>query len=117
MPRTQQRSSTKVPAVIHAKPPSPVSSFHSTTPQPGFGQLIKEGIGFGIGQSIANRAVSAVLGPATVNAVQHSNESKPICVFEKNTFDQCLRIKTQEDHCNNEHLAYTQCLELNHKSQ
>lgn len=120
MPRSQQKQSTKLPAVV-PKPSVPTVS-SPQAPQAGFGQLIKEGIGFGIGQSIAHRAVSAILGPSVPTGAIHpttptASQTKDSCFAERATLDHCLRTKTQEDHCNYEDLAYVQCLELNKKSQ
>jgi hypothetical protein len=82
--------------------------------------MIKEGVGFGAGQAIAHRAVNAILGPSATTTVAHQvsepKESKGPCFSERTLFETCMRIKSQEDHCNNEHLAYTHCLELTKKS-
>lgn len=118
MPRSSSKTSYKntphtvtpyKPSFPAAIPPTPIT-------QPGFGQLIKEGIGFGAGQAIAHRAVNAILGPATTTVAQQSADPKGPCYSERNLFETCMKIKTQEDHCNNEHLAYTSCLEINQKS-
>ena len=121
MPRTSRPSSP--PSKRASSLPVPTKQSISTVPsvappQAGFGQLIKEGIGFGAGQAIAHRAVNAILGPAApTTVIQKASEEKGVCSSERNLFETCMRIKTQEDHCNNEHLAYTHCLELNQKSQ
>jgi len=119
MPRSSTYSSTKSkpPSITPSKPSLPAIIPPPVT-QPGFGQLIKEGIGFGAGQAIAHRAVNAILGPsaAATTVIQPAAEPKSPCFSERNLFETCMRIKTQEDHCNNEHLAYTHCLELNQKS-
>ncbi len=111
MPRSQQ--SSKMPAAVH-KPSPPVIVHPPTLEKPGFGQLIKEGIGFGAGQAIAHRAVAAILGPTTVATVQPTQptESTTKCFAEKRAFEVCLKTKTQEDQCNNEFLAFTQCIQL-----
>lgn len=116
MPRSHQprprRPST--PPVILPKPSPPVVVHPPTPEKPGFGQLIKEGIGFGAGQAIAHRAVNAILGPtivATQQSAQTPETSK--CSTERKAFEVCLKTKTQEDQCNNEFLAFTQCVQLN----
>jgi hypothetical protein len=61
MPRNQPSKST--PARIH--PTANISS--QTTPiQPktSFGQIVKEGLGFGVGSAIGHRLVAAVFGPS-----------------------------------------------------
>lgn len=107
MPRSRPppKKST-LPAVI----PKPQTSLNPI-PQvgPSFGQLIKEGIGFGAGQAIAHRAVAAVLG----STASTSSEANKKCVSEQVTFETCLKTRTNEDQCNNEMLSYKQCLEFN----
>ena len=111
MPRNQQ---SKTPMLV-TKPHAPVVVHQPTLEKPGFGQLIKEGIGFGAGQAIAHRAVNAILGPTTATTVATTvpTESKPTkCMPEKKAFEMCLKTKTQEDQCNNEFLAFTQCIQF-----
>lgn len=105
---------TTLPAPI-AKPPTSLGPFQSTPPS--FGQIVKEGIGFGAGQAIAHRAVAALLGPTTVQTTSQSSETKNYCVSERLAFESCLKIKTNEDHCNNEIMTYKQCIDLSGKSQ
>ncbi len=113
MPRSQQSKSS----MLIPKPHTPVVVHQSAPEKAGFGQLIKEGIGFGAGQAIAHRAVNAVLGataPATSPtpaSVQQTTTTK--CMPEKKAFEMCLKTKTQEDQCNNEFLAFTQCIQFN----
>ena len=112
MPRSQQ---SKSPMLV-TKPHAPVVVHQPTLEKPGFGQLIKEGIGFGAGQAIAHRAVNAILGPTapattpTPASVQQTTTTK--CMPEKKAFEICLKTKTQEDQCNNEFLAFTQCIQF-----
>ncbi len=112
MPRTQHSSKSHM---MVAKPHTPVAIHHSApvavAEKPGFGQLTKEGIGFGAGQAIAHRAVNAILGPTvTATATATPNQT---CKAEKYAFESCLKTKTQEDQCNNEFLAFTECIKLN----
>jgi len=119
MPRTSTSHSSSSKSKSHSLIPSKPSIPAISPPpiqQPGFGQLIKEGIGFGAGQAIAHRAINAILGPTATTVVQQVTDAKSPCFSERNVFETCMRIKTQEDHCNNEHLTYTHCLELNQKS-
>lgn len=46
------------------KPPATITPQNTS-----FIQIIKEGIGFGIGSSIGNRVVGAIMGPTTVKTV------------------------------------------------
>lgn len=115
MPRTSQTHKTPVKSV-----PVPVKSFHPPTSLPiapaptSFGQIIKEGVGFGIGQSIAHRAVAAVLGPPVAQTIitPPPSETKASCVSERVAFETCMKTNNSQDHCNNEMLSYKQCIEL-----
>jgi hypothetical protein len=113
MPRSQQSSRTSKPSALIAKPHAPVVVHQPTVEKPGFGQLIKEGIGFGAGQAIAHRAVNAILGPS-VAQVAESKPSETItkCIPEKKAFEMCLKTKTQESQCDNEFIAFTQCIQF-----
>jgi hypothetical protein len=113
MPRSNKSPTSPVkahvgPSKLQTLPQTPLA-LHSPPPS-SFGQIMKEGLGFGIGQSIAHRAVSAVLGP-TINTVTTS-ETKSNCVSERNAFETCMKTKNGEHHCNNEFLSYKQCIEL-----
>jgi len=112
MPRTHQSSKSNT---MISKPHTPVAIHHSlpapAPEKPGFGQLIKEGIGFGAGQAIAHRAVNAILGPTVLQ--QTTSATNQTCKAEKYAFETCLKTKTQEDQCNNEFLAFTECIKLN----
>ena len=99
------------------------SSLHTSAPlvqPPGFGQLIKEGIGFGAGQAIAHRAINAVLGASAPSQPLPSqvlpSEPKTPCLSERNLFESCLKIRGHDNQCDNEQLAYTHCIQLNEKS-
>ncbi len=108
MPRSQQSKSP----ILVTKPHAPVVVHQPTLEKPGFGQLIKEGIGFGAGQAIAHRAVNAILGPTTTATLTQPVPTTK-CTPEKKAFEMCLKTKTQEDQCNNEFLAFTQCIQFN----
>lgn len=109
MPRQQSHSHSK-PALM-VKPRSP-TIVHTQTA--GFGQLIKEGIGFGAGSAIAQRAVTAILGPPTVSTVVSSPEKKATCLSERDLFEACMRSQNE---CNNEYLSYSHCIKLSQKDQ
>lgn len=99
---------------VAVKPFHPPTSISPITPPISFGQIVKEGLGFGIGQSVAHHAVSAVLGPATSQTIMsHApSETKVTCVSERVAFENCLKTNTSEDHCNNELFSYKQCIEF-----
>ena len=117
MPRNNQSRPVSVSVPVSTRPPIahlPTTIQHQPA---GFGQLIKEGIGFGAGQAIAHRAVNAVLGStatatATGTVNQQPSEQKTPCLSERNFFEACIRSQSIND-CNNEILAYKQCIDLN----
>lgn len=109
MPRQSSQSQSK-PALM-VKPRSP-TIVHTHPQTAGFGQLIKEGIGFGAGSAIAQRAITAILGPQTFATV--SSETKTPCLSERNIFEVCMRSQNE---CNNEYLSYSHCIKLNQKEQ
>ena len=78
------------------------------TQQPSLGSTIKEtivaGFGLGVGSEIANRAVSAVLGPRQISIESSNKEDK--CQEFRNKYEQCLK----ENKCINELENYQQCL-------
>jgi hypothetical protein len=79
MPRNAVASKQKsyIPAT-----PAPV---RHVTPAPTIGQSIKDGFGVGIGVSLANRLVSGIFGPPTIQTQQ--------TVIQKNmptAFEQCI---------------------------
>ena len=59
----------------------------TTLAKPTFGQTIKEGIAFGIGQSVAHRAIGAIFGSSATQ-----NNSVP----EKPEYIQCMKETFQD---------------------
>lgn len=98
-----------VPTVI-----KPIPSAIMTPPPTSFGQIVKEGFGFGAGSALAHRAVAAVLGPTTTQTIltPTPSETKATCVSERVAFESCLKTRANEDQCNNEFLSYKQCIEF-----
>ena len=109
MPRSQQSRSFKSSTLPTLVKSNPIIQHTPSQPSaPGFGQLIKEGIGFGAGQAIAHRAINAVLGSSQTlpTPSQHKH-----CISEREAFESCLKTQ-QSDGCNNELTAYKQCIEF-----
>jgi hypothetical protein len=118
MPRSEVRRQT----TLHNKPhyptvvkpqPTLVPSVPASTPS--FGQIVKEGIGFGAGSAIGHRIVGAVFGsnstPITTPPTVPVAAPPGKCTTERNAFELCLKTKS-DDQCNNEVLSYKQCIEL-----
>ena len=85
------KSQVPKPSVVNQSPPPIVSQ-----PQPSFLGNIMQGVTFGLGSSIAHRAVDTVMGPRTMN-VEHSNEKivpeiKQTCQEQYNEFQQCMKF-------------------------
>ena len=78
---------------------------------PSLGSTIKEtmvaGFGLGVGSEIANRAVSALLGPRQISIESSSDKDKEDrCQELIIKYEQCLK----DDKCINELENYQQCL-------
>lgn len=115
-PNHPSSSKKSVPTLVRHTPPAHPPTF-STAPAASFGQIVKEGIGFGAGNAIAQRAVSAIFGPPTITTISSTlppgTPSESIhCNSERIAFETCLRTKSADDMCNNEILTYKHCLEL-----
>lgn len=109
MPRQQSQTrptslqvKPRTNTVIH--PPSVISAVPSS-----FGQVVKDGIGFGAGSAIGQRVVAAMFGPQTISVTPTPSEKKEFCLSERDTFEACMRSQSV---CNNEFLAYSQCIKL-----
>lgn len=112
------------PPAIHtpAAPPAVISP-----PQPGFGQILKEGIGFGAGSAIGQRIVGSIFGPPTVNirqeppapAVAPSPVSRPeIPHYASESYKACLEhtkndVETCRPFLSKDKSPWTQCMEMN----
>ena len=76
------------------------------------GSTIKEtivaGFGLGVGSEIANRAVSAVLGPRQIS-IESSSDKENRCQQFRIKYEQCLK-DPKDDKCVNELENYQQCL-------
>jgi hypothetical protein len=98
---------------IHSTLPTP-SSTPLPVSQPSLGQMVKEGIGFGVGSAIAQRAVSAVFGAPTINMTSSPSQQNVVrpCEKELNAFETCMKTKSSDDFCGNEQISYTRCLRL-----
>lgn len=73
------------PAILSAPPALQIA-------RPSFGQTLKEGIAFGVGQSIAHRAIGILVGG--------SAPTEHVQVGEKPEYVQCMReSKNNEEAC------------------
>jgi hypothetical protein len=83
---------------------------------PSLGQSLKDGFGLGVGSAIAQRMVTSVFGPPTVNTVvtnpvQQATREDP-CFKERMAFDTCMKTQSIETFCGQEQIAYTSCIHL-----
>jgi len=86
--------------------PPPVPYKHApvtatvTVPRPSFGQTLKEGLAFGVGQGIAHRVVGHVFGGAASNATasnataSNATASKPSS--DNPEYTQCMQESFQD---------------------
>jgi hypothetical protein len=87
---------------------------------PSLGQSLKDGFGLGVGSAIAQRMVTSVFGPPTVNTVvtnpvQQANREDP-CYKERMAFDTCMKTQSIEVSCSQEQIAYASCIRLSNSS-
>jgi hypothetical protein len=84
------------------------------TTQQSFGQTVKEGLAFGVGQAVAHRAVASLAGLFTGPQISGPHPSHPpLCDAERFAFETCMKVKSSDDYCGSEQVAYTQCIRLN----
>ena len=89
--------------------PKPLPPLVAQPPVPSFGELLKQGLGFGLGQAVAHRAVASVLNPS-------QTPSKKVCEKELVAFESCLKTRAPDVYCGNEQTAYTHCVEVSKHS-
>jgi len=66
-----------------------------TVPRPSFGQTLKEGLAFGVGQGIAHRVVGHVFGGAGSNAAA-SNAAGSKSSSDNPEYTQCMQESFQD---------------------
>ena len=126
MPRTSQsttsshRSSLPTPPTVFRNPASSVGHSIPNLAPPSLGQSIKEGFGLGAGSAIAQRVVTSIFGPPTVNTVvtnpaQRTNSQEP-CDKERIAFESCMKTQSMETFCGQEQIAYTSCIRLSNST-
>jgi hypothetical protein len=110
MPRASKTSSSKT--LVPHKPPF-VNPYSNVTPNPSntqssLGQIVKEGMAFGVGSSLARKAIESILPSSypSQTKVEHP------CEKELNAFNQCLSNFTSESSCAAQQASYTQCIQL-----
>lgn len=94
------------------------SSVVPYTPQPTFGQSIKDGVGLGIGSGLGHALVGRMFGglgsPTTpVGVYPESPPTKEACKVERRAFESCLM--SSPDICHTEQSSLTQCLHSSKK--
>ena len=105
MPR--QSPPSKKSVVPLSKPQLPVQ-VASPTPS-SFGQIVKEGLAFGVGQAVAHRAVASLAG--AFSSAPPSNPNLP-CEKEWSAFEACMKTKSADEYCGAEQASFTQCMRL-----
>ena len=91
------RSSSPVRAPTRSAPvrPTPILSptpaYAPPAASPTIGQAIKEGFGVGIGVSLANRVMSGLFGPPTIQVAQPAQPAQSVIHQSQPTpFEQCI---------------------------
>jgi len=128
--KQQERQASKAAAPVpqhHAPPaaaPQPAALPPAMAPQQqsgggmfsGFASTIMQGVAFGTGSAIANRAVDAVVGPRTV-VHEHKNEDAPAVAAASSAAPVAAPVSSSRSmssrYCNDETNQFQQCLKDN----
>lgn len=96
-------------SVVPISKPLPLTP-HLSPPPSSFGQIVKEGLAFGVGQAVAHRAVASLATMLTPPATP----SRPdlLCEKEWASFESCIKTKSLDDYCGAEQSSYKQCMQL-----
>ena len=114
MPRISN-SKKKSSVVPFAASAHHISTFDQKKPPvvapaaPGFGQVLKEGLAFGVGQATAHNLVNSFFGTNKVQTIQVASKCNP----ERTAFENCLKTKTLDEQCSSEMISLQQCKQLN----
>merc|ERR1719473_1477760 len=108
------RSAPRAPPPPAPRQQAPPPAQHSG--YPGLMGSMMSGMATGMGFSMANRAVDAVVGPRQMEVV-HTNEqpapqapqSQSMCQYEKDMFSQCLQSASSADQCDASFQLLKQC--------
>lgn len=109
MPRSPQNRKIRraaSPSSASAPVPSVIQ-----TPSRSFGQIVKDGLGFGIGQAVAHTMVNSVMGikkPEVEENERPKVEKERLCKQELIAFQVCLI--NHEYLCGTEQAAYSSCI-------
>jgi hypothetical protein len=112
MPRSSTKSSQSTPVVITPKKISVTQpSIHTPSAvAPSFGQIIKEGFGFGLGSSMARHAVDSVM--SAFNKGDKKEHTQDACYAERKYYESCMLTDKQDSNCSHAFAGYQQCLEV-----
>lgn len=103
MPRTNSTPRQNKLVVVPPIKTQPVIQQPVNT-TPSFANSVAHGFSVGLGQSIAFNAVQSALRGFQV-------DSKELCKQERNEFENCMRIKTPDNFCEDKQHTYSQCLQ------
>lgn len=99
MPRERSSTTSIIPSTKQLPIPAP---------QPSFGQMIKEGFGFGVGSSLARTAIDSFFDRMKEpTAAQLKKES---CLPEKRDFESCILTNQSGSNCEYYSYVYEQCI-------
>lgn len=97
------------------KNPTPTTQQPISTTFSNIKDTIISGFGLGVGNEIAHRVVSSIIGPRTVE-IQHSESSTTnsnnSCKEELKKYEKCLKESKQQNNCFEENEVYQQCVKL-----
>jgi hypothetical protein len=106
MPRSSSTREKKIPAIpiiTHKQ-----NLVTMAPPKSSFFQTMKEGLAFGVGNSIANRIVGSFMGPSKIQSSLQSTDTN------RKEYEQCIEEYDDKIICHSTHTnrkEYEQCIE------
>jgi hypothetical protein len=84
---------------------NPIPNIQSSSTFSNIKDTIVAGFGLGVGNEIAHRAVTSIMGPRTVE-IQHSQPQISSCQEELTKYEKCLK----QNNCMDEQEFYQKCV-------
>ncbi|KAF7048994.1 hypothetical protein CFC21_057622 [Triticum aestivum] len=81
------------PAAKQSSAPAPAKTDSSSAPTSIFGSIgsaVADGVGWGVGTSMAHRAMDSIMGPRTVRVVEEPAPAADACGIQNQAFSNCI---------------------------
>jgi hypothetical protein len=106
MPRQQTKQNQNVPRTFqYTGPIVPQAYNQNQAPAaPTFGQVVKDGFGFGVGTAVARQVVDRLFGPSVATAAPQQKKDDPIMSpfltdQQRLQYNQCILEGGTHSHC------------------